>query len=302
MSFHLTTSCPRAAARQLFVASRGFSTVAALQNQVPPESPSYIRLPTPPQSDEKKLPRVRGHLPVPREVFPRMEGDRKVQADYIKQTVPKPANPQPPKNETQEWKQKMASTRRENLELGLKELWVRRNRRDAVRNARVSQKFREHNAAAKAAEREDDRLTRSTVLESVLDTKTYPDPNRFERAEQGRRKVWAIEAAKRGARRDALMELYINASNFIVTETELKAEIERVFDADFFKKQGTAYGRFGSSENVWDIHGKPTSIANMLETTTGASTKIMDVYESEYDRSVKRQKRIAEEFTGGKME
>ncbi|RSL98752.1 hypothetical protein CEP52_010140 [Fusarium oligoseptatum] len=285
MSFHLTTSCPRAAARQLFVASRGFSTAAGLQNQVPPESPSYIRLPTPPQSDEKKLPRVRGHLPVPREVFPRMEGDRKVRADYIKQTVPKPANPQPPKNETQEWKQKDGQ-----------------NRRDAVRNARVSHKFREHNAAAKAAEREDDRLTRSTVLESVLDTKTYPDPNRFERAEQARRKVWAIEASKRGARRDALMELYINASNFIVTETELKAEIERIFDAEFFKKQGTAYGRYGSSENVWDIHGKPTSIANMLETTTGASTKIMDVYESEYDRSVKRQKRIAEEFTGGKME
>jgi hypothetical protein len=40
----------------------------------------------------------------------------------------------------------------------------------------------------------------------------------------------------------------------------------------------------------------------MLETTTGTSTKLVDVYESEYDRSVKRQKRIAEEFTGGKME
>ncbi|KAM5342825.1 hypothetical protein ACJ41O_013791 [Fusarium nematophilum] len=303
MSLHLANSCPRATARQLFAASRTFSTsTVALQNHVPPESPSYIRLPTPPQSDEKKLPRVRGHLPVPREVFPRLEGDRKMQPAYLKQTVPEPHHPQPPKNETQEWKQKMANSRRENLEIGLKQLWARRNRRDEVRNARVSRKFKEHNDAVKAAEREDDRLTRSTVLESVLDTKTYPDPERFVRADRSRSKVQAIEGAKREARRDALMELYINASNFIVTEQELKAEIENVFAEDFFKKQGQAVGRYGSAENTWDIWGKPTSIANMLETTTGTSTKIMDFYESEYDRSVKRQKRIAEEFTGGKME
>ncbi|KAF4472662.1 hypothetical protein FALBO_447 [Fusarium albosuccineum] len=303
MSLHLTASCPRAAARQLFAASRGFSTTAtALQNHVPPESPSYIRLPTPPQSDEKKLPRVRGQLPVPREVFPRIEGDRKVRADYIKQTVPKPAKHQAPKNETQQWKQKMASARRQNLELGLKELWVRRNRRDAVHNARVSQKFREHNAAVKAAEREDDRLTRSTVLDSVLDTKTYPDPERFSRADRSRSKVQAIEAAKAEARRDALMELYINASNFIVSENELKAEIDHVFAEDYFKKQGQAAGRYGSAQNAWDIWGKPTSIANLLESTTGTSSKTMDFYETEFDRSAKRQKRIAEELTGGKME
>ncbi|KAF4979299.1 hypothetical protein FZEAL_4466 [Fusarium zealandicum] len=303
MSSLLTTSCPRAAARQLLMASRTFSTsTAALQNSVPPESPSYIRLPTPPQSDEKKLPRVRGHLPVPREVFPRLEGNRKVRAEYIKQTVPEPAKAQTPKNETQEWKQKMAGARRENLQKGLKELWVRRNRRDSVRNARVSRKFDEHHQAVTGAEREDERLTRSTVLKSVLDTETYPDPERFTRAERSRSKVQAIEGSKREARRDALMELYMNASNFIVSETELKAEIDNVFSEDFFKKQGQAVGRYGSSGNTWDIWGKPTSIANMLETTTGTSTKTMDFYESEYDRSVKRQKRIAEEFTGGKME
>ncbi|KAF5019425.1 hypothetical protein F66182_8568 [Fusarium sp. NRRL 66182] len=304
MSLNLTTSCPRAAARQLFAASRAFSTSAAtLQHQqVPPESPSYIRLPTPPQSDEKKLPRVRGHLPVPREVFPRIEGDRKIQADYIRQTVPKAANARSPQNKSQEWKQKMANSRRENLEMGLKELWVRRNRRDAAQNERVSRKFRENHQAVKAPEREDDRLTRSTVLDSVLDTKTYPDPQRFSRADRSRHKVKTIEGAKREARRDALMELYINASNFIVSEKELKDEIETIFADDYFKKQGYSHARYGSAENTWDIWGKPTSINNMLETTTGTSSKIMDFYESEYDRSVKRQKRIAEEFTGGKME
>lgn len=302
MSFSLTASCPRATARQFLVASRAFSTSAHALEQVPPESPSYIRLPTPPQSEEKKLPRVRGHLPVPREIFPRMEGDRKIRADYIKQTVPKPAHKQKPKNETQEWKQAMANSRRQNLETGLKELWVRRNRRDAAQNERVSHKFLENHRAVKAPEREDDRLTRSTVLEAVLDTKTYPDPGRFARAKESRVKVKAIEEAKREARRDALMELYINASNFIVNESELKEEIETIFAEDFFHKQGFDIGRYGSAQNTWDVWGKPTSIGNMLETTTGVSTKIMDFYETEYDRSVKRQKRIAEEFTGGKME
>ncbi|KAK7413612.1 hypothetical protein QQX98_007547 [Neonectria punicea] len=303
MSLYLGATCPRAAARQLSAVSRSFSTTPAiLSNAVPPESPSYIRLPTPPQSDEKKLPRVRGHLPVPREIFSREEGDRKIRPDYLHKTAPYPANPRRPKNDAQRWKKEMASNRRDNLEVGLKELWNRRARRDTARDARVSRKFEDHNAAAAAPEREDDRLTRSTVLDSIMDTKVYPDTNRFSNNARSKSKVLALEQTKREARRDALMELYINASNFIVTENELKAEIETIFSEDFFKKQGQAVGRYGPAENTWDIWGKPPTISNMLETSAGTSTKVMDFYESEYDRSVKRQKRIAEEFTGGKME
>lgn len=239
---------------------------------------------------------------MPREVFPRLEGDRKMRPEYLRQTAPKPSHAQAPKNETQEWKQKMANARRSNLEKGLKDLWERRNRSDEIRNARVSRKFNENNAAGAAPEREDDRLTRSTVLDSVMDTAVRPDPKRFARADRSRTKVRAIENNKREARRDALMELYINAANFITSEKELKAEIDHIFAEDFFKKQGQAVGRYGNAENTWDIYGRPPTIANMLETSTGSSTKLMDFYESEYDRSVKRQKRIAEEFTGGKME
>ncbi|KAI5457961.1 hypothetical protein BGZ63DRAFT_53898 [Mariannaea sp. PMI_226] len=302
MATSLGALCPRAVSRQGLTVSRTFSTMPALLSHVPPESPSYIRLPTPPQSEEKKLPRVRGHLPVPREIFPREEGNRKVQPKYIQQTAPVSRKQQDPQNETQRWKQMMAHKRRDNLQVSLNALWKRRNRRDEVRNARVSKKFAEHNAAAAAPEREDDRLTRSTVLDAIMDTTVYPDPERFEQAEKSKLRVEANEKAKREARRDSLMELYINASNFITNEAELKAEIDTIFAEDFFKKQGQAVGRYGSAENTWDIWGKPPTIGNMLETTTGTSTKVVDFYESEYDRSVKRQKRIAEEFTGGKME
>ncbi|KAH7153032.1 hypothetical protein EDB81DRAFT_441879 [Dactylonectria macrodidyma] len=304
MAFLLGTACPRAAARELSFISRSFSTTHAALNQVPPESPAYIRLPTPPQSEEKKLPRVRGHLPVPREVFPREEGERKVQPSYMEETAPrrKLENYGDLKSPADLWKRKMADNRRHNLGVGLKELWNRRRQLDSRRNARVSKKFEEHNAAASAPEREDDRLTRSTVLESIMDTTVYPDPKRFSKCERSKSRVLAIEASKREARRDALMELYINASSFILNEAELKAEIDTVFAEDYFKKQGQAMGRYGHAENTWDIWGKPPTVGDMLETSTGASTKIMNLYESEYDRSVKRQKRIAEEFTGGKME
>ncbi|GKU05710.1 hypothetical protein FLAG1_09481 [Fusarium langsethiae] len=302
MSYGLATYSSRVAARQLLTASRAFSTSAATFEQVPPESPSYIRLPTPPQSDEKKLPRVRGHLPVPREIFPRVEGDRKLQRDYLAKTAPKPSSSQKPINDSQAWKATMAKTRRSNLRGGLTELWQRRNSREKIHNERVSHKFEMNHQAVKAPERADDVLTRGTVLDGVLDTRTIADPQRFQRAEARRAKNERILSAKREARRDALMELYINASKFIVSESELKAEIDTIFAEDFFHKQGFDVGRYGSAENTWDVWGKPTSINDMLETTTGVSTKIMDFYETEYDRSVKRQKRIAEEFTGGKME
>ncbi|KAK5992961.1 hypothetical protein PT974_06386 [Cladobotryum mycophilum] len=305
MSLNSVRSGLRPSIGQLPSLCRSFSTTPAiLSNNVPPESPSYIRLPSPPQSqsDEAKRPRVRGHLPVPREVFPRLEGNRKVQPEYIQKTAPKPAKEREPSNEAQRWKSELANTRRANLEQGLKSLWKRRNEMDKSRNARVSRKFKEHNDDGAAPEREDDRLTRSTVLDAVLDTQVYPDPNRFARAANSKAKVAAKENTKYEARRDALMELYINASNFIVHENELRAEIDKLFTEDYFRKQSQIVDRYGATENVWGVYGKPPSIGNMLESTTGTSTKVMDYYESEYDRSVQRQKRIAEEFTGGKME
>ncbi|KAJ2972001.1 hypothetical protein NQ176_g7406 [Zarea fungicola] len=98
------------------------------------------------------------------------------------------------------------------------------------------------------------------------------------------------------------MELYINASNFIVTEAELKAEIDKVFTEDYFRKQSIMTHRPGATENVWGVHGKPPGIATMFENLTRTSTNMATADVSEFDHSVKRTKRIAEEFTGGKME
>jgi hypothetical protein len=134
-----------------------------------------------------------------------------------------------------------------------------------------------------------------------MDTRVYPDPDRFARADRSRTRVLAKETKNREARRDALMELYTSASNFIVHENELKAKIDEVFAEDYFRQRSGDSHRHGITENMWGSYGPPPSIANMMETATGASTRVMDADQTEYDRSVKRQKRIAEDLTGGKM-
>ncbi|KAG6040828.1 hypothetical protein E4U41_006960 [Claviceps citrina] len=285
---------------QLF---RNFSKSQRLgSNRVPPESPSYIRLPTPPQSDEAKPARVRGHLPIPRDIFPRVGGEAKIKSQYIEKTAARPAKPREGNSKAQIWKAALADSRRNNLKDGLHALWTRRLQIDNDRNDRVSRKFQKHNKAGAEPEREDDRLTRPTILQSTMDTKVYPDPNRFSRAAESRAKVLNSQIAKREARRDAIMELYISASNFIVNENELKSEIDKVFAEDYFRRQSNADYRHGTTENTWGVYGNPPSIGDMTETSSGTSSKVMDLDVSEFDRSAERQKRIAEDLTGGKMD
>lgn len=303
MPLRASGPCIRLPIRKGLHFPRKFSGSRSLGSiRVPPESPSYIRLPTPPQSNETKPTRVRGHLPIPRDIFPRSGGDKKVQPHYIERTAPRSTKPREGKTSAQRWKAALADSRRTNLKDGLGALWARRSEIGNARNVRVSRKFQQHKKAGAAPEREDDRLTRPTILQSILDTRVYSDPSRFSRADKSRTKVLARENSKREARRDAIMELYISASNFIVHENELKAEIDKVFAEDYFRQRSQTFYRHGSTENTWGIYGKPPSIANMMETSTGASTKVMDFDESEFDRSVKRQKIIAEDLTGGKME
>ena len=287
-------------ARKALPLIRSFSTTLTKPQSVPPDSPLYIRLPTPPQVKEKKRERVRGFLPVPKDIFPRGEGERKLDPEYLNKTVPKPKTPQSGSAQ-RAWKAELAGSRRQGLEDGLKELWKRHSRDEAVRKTRSQEHFIQNHQRAVAPEREDDRLTRGTTLAGLLDTKVRADPERFRRARRSRKRVEAEQQAKKEARRDSLMELYISASNFITSESHLREEIDAIFSSDFFTKQSQASSQ-PTAENAWGAYGQPPSITSMLETASRTSTRIMDVDTNEFDRSAKRQKRIAEEFTGGKIE
>ncbi|RDA89573.1 hypothetical protein CP533_4133 [Ophiocordyceps camponoti-saundersi (nom. inval.)] len=205
------------------------------------------------------------------------------------------------RNESQQWRFELADTRRQNLESGLRALWVRRAESDRLRKARVSEKISQHKRAAAAPEREDERLTRTTILDKLMDTRVYTDIDRFSRAARSREGFLNRDSAKRECRLYALTELYINASNFIITDKELEDEVEYLFRDDYFQVQGHHENRLGMMENSWGLFGKPPSIANMLREDAGRSARMADQYASEYERSVYRHKRITEDLTGGKM-
>ncbi|KAF5519564.1 hypothetical protein CGCA056_v009214 [Colletotrichum aenigma] len=285
--------------------TRPFSTTTA-NLKVPPESPEWIQVPVPPQSQssEQKLKVIRGTLPVPRDPFPRKEGDRKVKPEYLEQTAPTPSNeasqrPVEP-GSRREHRRLMADSRRENLKTALKGLYQRKKTTVDAISATSRQRRLDNARAAKAPEREDDRLTRSSVLSSLKTTMSVDlDPLRYERAAESKAKTAALAQQKTDAKRDALMELYINASNFIVTEEELNDELDRLFAEDFWKRQGQSMVM--DQENAWDVWGAPPTVQTMLEEMFKRETNAIDSQQTEGTRSVNRQKTIAEELTGGKM-
>src|SRR5690349_21017449 len=145
MSLQCSGACPRLATYKLLSTTvRPFSTTPSiLSNNVPPESPAYIRLPAVPQAADPETTRVRGRLPIPRNIFPREEGSRKVQPTYLQQTAPERAVDVKPENDVQKWKLEMANTRRHNLQSGLEKLWVRHKRVERNRTQQLRHQLAE---------------------------------------------------------------------------------------------------------------------------------------------------------------
>ncbi|OHE91250.1 hypothetical protein CORC01_13450 [Colletotrichum orchidophilum] len=286
--------------------TRPFSTTTAKLN-VPPEHPEWIKVPTPPQSQasEEKPPIVKGTLPTPRDVFPEKEKDRKVQPEYLLETAPAPTSeaskkPAAPGSRL-EHRRRMAESRRENLGIALQGLYQRKQEGVEAVTTERQRRLREHQRAAVAPERLDDRLTRSSVLSSLAKTAAVaPDPRRYALATASKARTAQLAKQKSEARQDALMELYINASKFIVTEEELGKHLDQLFAEDFWKRQGKSQAH--DADNAWDVWGQPPTVSSMLDDMLRKQQRAIDYQMSEQDRTVKRQKSIAEELTGGKME
>ncbi|KAF9876959.1 hypothetical protein CkaCkLH20_05805 [Colletotrichum karsti] len=299
------TRLPVAAGSSLNL-TRPFSTTSA-NLKVPPESPGWIQVPVPPQSQssEQKLPVVKGTLPIPRDPFPRKEADRKVQPEYLEQTARKPTNeasqkPAAPGSRL-DHRRRMAENRRENLETALKGLYKRKKERVDATTAASKQRLWQHQQAAVAPERSDDLITRSSVLSSLeTSTAVELDPARYERAAESKARTAALAKQKSEAKQDALMEMYINAANFIVDEQDLNEQLDQLFSEDFWKRQGRSMAHM--SDNAWGVWGQPPTVQSMLDEMLRRQQRAIDFQQSEQERTVTRQKTIAEELTGGKME
>lgn len=285
----LSRSC-----RTARVQARSFSVSSKLR--VGPESPNYIEIPRTLQPDLPSKPQVKGTLPVPREIFPSRRADKPTWA-YISAATPEPTKQKPVEEgsrnaETIEWKNKMAELRRANFREGLVELYQRKlvtegsmTRRSAAKQARRQRVFDQ-------PPREDERLTRATVVKAMQPTQRtiLPDPNRETRIAASRNRVLAKQEEKSAIRQEDLHTLYMNARTFITTEAQLDQEIEVKFSETGGKEWLTDTG---AGNNVW-VKGPPPSIQDIVRNQTT----------SEHGRwrvEQERMRKVVEELTGGKM-
>ncbi|KAI1182060.1 hypothetical protein F5B17DRAFT_216924 [Nemania serpens] len=304
-----TARLPRAMTSTSPALTRPFTSTPGLHAQrIPPESPLFINVPNPPQDQSiearRELKPVRGFIPVPRRIFAHRDSHRKPTDEWLERAAPLPTSPRSregPRSELEAWKRKMAAGRRENMRLGVRDLWSRKQRLDAARSATRAAKLAANKAAAMAPEREDERLTRGTVNAGTLQTAVALDPQRFERALASAQRTASVADDKSQARCDAVQALYMNARSFIVSEAELEAVVNSEFADDHFDNMGQSGAGF-RIQNIWDAHNVPMSVADMLKELQRNSDGLVNDMTSESTRTVRRQKRVAEELTGGKMD
>lgn len=146
-------------------------------------------------------------------------------------------------------------------------------------------------------QREDERLTNPSITTSLKDLYIgLPDPHREARIAEKAERCQSKAEAKKEERRNALHTLYMNAREFITTEEQLDAEIEKLFVPSPFGKENMG------KENIWDAHGSPPTVQDMLANINNTKKTAIDYHRGPAHATGQRMKKIAEELTGGKMD
>ncbi|KAB8239601.1 hypothetical protein ETB97_007451 [Aspergillus alliaceus] len=284
----------RSSCRAASVQVRGFTSSASLR--VGPESPNFVDVPRTIQPDLPSKQHVKGTLPVPREIFPVRRAD-KPSEEYISAATPLPSkenkvDPNDPHAQYINWKRRMADMRRQNLREGLLELHSRKQRTDKSMMQRSADKQKRRERIFRQPEREDERLTRPSVVQEMLPKRTpvLPDPNREERLALSHARLEAINAQKQAEQRDSLQTLYMNARNFITTEAQLAAEIDRVFP----EGENEAWRNdHQQGENIWNL-GVPPTVQSIVNESRKSEAARWDLIQG-------RVKKLGEQITGGKL-
>ncbi|KAK6062863.1 hypothetical protein SCUP234_06799 [Seiridium cupressi] len=290
--------------------SRAFSCTSLRQStKIPPESPLFINVPTPPlsQAVEDKRPdrfAKKGHLPLPRRIFKRRTYELpKTSPVFLSKSAPLPSNEKsqlPPTSEHEARRREMAEMRRKNLTEGIEELWKRRKTTEKERRKHREAKQFHHRNAMNAPQRHDEAFTETTIPASVLQTKVPQDPLRFEHGLQSKARTEAIMARKSQDRKDALQKLYMSARSFIVDEKALEREVDKVFRPDAFTSGSTATG--ATPTNAWDLWGSPVTVRAMMGNVLRTDNTVIGASREESSRASQRQTKVAEELTGGPMD
>ncbi|KAH0291776.1 hypothetical protein M436DRAFT_44517 [Aureobasidium namibiae CBS 147.97] len=290
-------TCPSCASRS---APRSFS-ISASQLALGPESPRYMDIPQAPQQTLPDKTRLKGILPVPRNVFAGQDPKAPLKVD---QATKEPSRPQSHNDPRSIWKERMAASRRKNLKEGLNALQHRRVKSDEYMATRATLRQQEREARLHRPEREDERLTAPSVdsnLLSLLQKGPLQDPNKEARLADMRQRHALKQAARQEDRQDALHSLYVNARDFIVNDAQLSTAIDKAFGT---VADPRSFGNYGAS--VWDNKpSAPSSIVDMLNSATARGVRGGALNQSTMNKdtalTAARVRRMAAELTGGQL-
>lgn len=224
--------------------------------------------------------------------------------EVIAQSTQSPKHAKTPeKGSREEWKAKMSEIRKRNLREGVKSLRARQVSYQKRSSERQAAKQAERKELLHRPEREDERLTApsNNMDLDALYNKVTPDPTREVRIRTKQLNIQRHQDLKREERMQAIHTLYMNARDFIVTPEQLDKAVDAAFGTP---ELPVKFGdEVGSSRSIW-AEGRPERVQDMLNRANSQNRTgfAMTSADSSSLLNKERIRRIAETFTGGKME
>ncbi|KAL1796236.1 hypothetical protein ACET3X_004776 [Alternaria dauci] len=267
-----------------------------------PQSPNYIEVPKPLQPTYPAKPAVKGHLPIPRDIFKTRNKHPKESDVFLGRSTKAPKQVKVPGPYSRDadyrlYKQRLAEKRRENLKEGVKELHERKVTSEAQYLAKIQAIGAKRRELATAPRRQVDILTETSVAKGIRDYLTDSLPPRPDITEARRAAYKRRIARVHQVRASRLHDLYTNAREFIVDEQQLDEAIEAAFGTEDepvgWNHKGTMGPRAEGHEGLSPWTGPlPEGVGDMLNKLRGGEGVGL---------AKERVKKVAEELTGGKM-
>lgn len=267
-----------------------------------PQSPNYVEVPKPLQPTYPAKPTVKGHLPIPRDIFKTRNKHPKESDVFLGKTAREPKEVKVPGPYSRDaeyrlYKQRLADKRRENLKEGVKQLHERKVTSEAQYMTKIQAIGAKRRELAMAPRREVDILTENSVSKGIRDFLTDNLPPRTD-ISKARSRAYQRRMAKVDAMRASrLHDLYTNAREFIVDEQQLDEAIDKAFGTEEspmgWDMRGNMGPRHAGNEGLSPWHGPmPEGVGDMLQKLKGGEGVGL---------AKERVKKLAEELTGGKM-
>jgi hypothetical protein len=268
-----------------------------------PQSPNYVDVPKPLQPTFPLEPTPKGHLPVPRDIFKTRSKHPKDSEIFLRRSTKAPSTlkapgPHSKDAEYQLYKQRLAATRRTALNQGVKELHERKVEVDAAFTAKLERSYADRLQRATAPPRETDVLTSASIQKGIRDFLADQLPMTSRTDLPKRRTAYQRRIARvQAVRASRLHDLYVNAREFIVEESQLDEAIEKAFGTEDqpigWNVRGDVGPRAEGKEGLSPWHGPmPEGVGDMLQKLKGGEGVGL---------AKERVRKVAEALTGGKM-